>query len=168
MSDKSKLNKGEEMKYNKLVCQSYFKAGNGLNSETKRRIVKVRLRDVAIKGNFKGKHSDIKCQVPGCEQDETQHHVFQSFCIYTSNVQRLNDNVQYDDIFKNIVSSQAFVADIIFENIIKRSKIIPAPHEMSEGPEEPRKKGGVKKKLSASPNLVIRKAREQKRNKGKQ
>ena len=43
MSDKSKLSKGKEIKYNELACQSYFKGGHGLNSETKRRIVKVRL-----------------------------------------------------------------------------------------------------------------------------
>ena len=142
INDKSKLSKGKEIQYNQLAIQSYFKAGNGLTSETKRRIVQVRLRDIAIRGNFKGKHSDIKCKIPGCNQDETQSHVFQSFCMYTSNVQRLNNDVQYEGIFNNNVSSQALVADIIFENLFKRSKVIPAPPVMSEGPEEPRKRGG--------------------------
>ena len=168
LSDKSNLSKGKEIIYNQFSMQQYFMSGNKLNSDTNRKILKVRTHDVAIRGNFKGQYLDIKCQIPGCNQDETQFHVFQSFCVFTSSVQRLKNTVQYNDIFQNNVSSQALVANVIFDNLIKRTQIIPAPSDVSEGPEEPRMKGGAKKKLSASPNLVIRKARVWNRNQRKQ
>ena len=104
--------------------------------------------------------------MPGCSEIETQLHVFQSFCILTSDIQVQNNSVEYDDIFGTNINSQVFIANTIFDNLSKRRQIIPST--LGEGPEEPRREGGADNRTSASPSLVIRKAREKKRNREKQ
>ena len=101
--------------------------------------------------------------MPGCSEEETQSHIFQSYCIFASTIQDRNVSIEYKDIFGENVNSQAYVANMIYHNIVIRNHIIPSPG----GPEEPRTKGGRKKKPAASPSLVIRKARPGK-NKGQQ
>ena len=138
-----------------------------MNTETKRQILKIRIRDLALKGNFQKCYSDIKCPITGCNENETQYHVFQSFCVFKSNIQELSNSVLYEDIFGNDVRSQVIVASTIFENLKRRNKLLPSPDVRSEGPEEPRRKGEGNR-VTASPSLVIREARAKRRYKGKQ
>jgi len=163
LSDKSKLSKGKEIKYDKFVMQPYLKSGGNITSEVKRKIFTIRTRDLNIRGNFKNSYNDIKCQVPECDEQETQKHVFQSYCIHTSTIHDPNVSIKYEEIFGENVSSQSYVANVIYRNIERRNNIIPS----AGGPEEPRRRGGRKNKAAASPSLVIRKARPRK-NKGQQ
>ena len=158
LKDKSKLSKGKEIQYDRLKMKSYLESGYGLNSDTQRKILKIRVRDLAIRDNFKNSYSDIKCQVPGCEEVETQRHIYQSYCILTSIIQEPNTSIRYEDIFGHNASSQEYIAHTIYDNIEKRKRLFPS----AEGPEEPRKRGGRTKGASASTSLVIGKVRGKK------
>ena len=158
LKDKSKLSKGKEICYQKLEMQNYLKSGNTFNFQIRRNILRVRLRDVYLRGNFPNAFSNITCEVPECSEDETQKHVYHSYCIYKQTIQKkTTDSISYETIFGNNPYFQEVVARTIFENIEMRSKVIPS-HMRSEGPGEPRKRGGTK---DCSPRLVFRKARVQ-------
>ena len=153
LKDKNKLSKGKEIKYDALETQSYLQAGNNTDLDTKRKILRVRVRDIPVKGNFPNLYPDKKCPVQTCHEDETQKHVFHSRCIQTSSIAN-NQSIEYEEIFQNNTVSQAFVARMIFDNLESRKAFLPSSVK-SGGPGEPGR-GGAK----ATTSLVIRKARE--------
>ena len=153
LKEKNILSKGKEIKYDSLHIQAYLKTENKIDMDTKRRIMRVRLRDVPLRGNFPNSYTDKKCPVPSCNEEETQRHIYYSNCINTSSV-ALNKSVEYDEVFKENVASQVFIANMIYENIEKRKELIPSS-ATTGGPGEPRK-GGAK---NATTSLVIRRAR---------
>ena len=153
--DKSKLSKGKEITYTNLEMQAYLKSGNEVTTDLKRKILQVRLRDVALKGNFPKAYSSIECQMKDCKENETQRHVYYLDCTKTTSIQQHNNSIEYEDVFSDNISSQMHITRVIFANITKLKQILPS-HVRSEGPEEPRRGGGTR---SAATSLVIRKAR---------
>ena len=122
--DKQKLSKGKEIQYDKLETQLYFKPGNALSAETKRRIFKVRSRDLWLKCNFPHAFSDLQC-VTGCDQNnrDDQKHLF--YCSVLSGNSVMSNTVQYEDIFQQKdVSKQEQVVSIIYDHFKKRNKIV--------------------------------------------
>ena len=124
IKDKAKLSKGKEICYNKLETQCYFRPGTNLTTETKRRIFKVRSRDLLLKCNFPGAFDDLKC-VTGCDEDsiDDQKHLF--YCPVLSGNTVMSENVRYENIFiQNNVFKQEQVVNIIFDHFQKRNKIL--------------------------------------------
>ena len=131
------LSKGKEIKYSSLQMQSYLQPGCNISIEIRRKILGLRLRDIDLKGNFSKAYSDIYCQIPNCNEIETQRHVFYSTCIQSTNIQQQKEVIEYEEIFQNNVVVQTIVARIIYANIEKRKQIFPS-NVNNEGPEEPR------------------------------
>ena len=134
---KEKLSKGKECKYDKLELQSYFKSGNTLATDTKRKIFKTRSRDLYLKCNFPNAFSDLQC-VTGCDENsrDDQQHLFS--CSVLSGNTIMSDNIRYEDIFnQNDVLKQQQVVNILYKHLEKRNKFVSPDCDMS-GPLDPR------------------------------
>ena len=146
LKEKEKVSKGKDLHYEELRLQDYLTPGNNLSISDMRKIFQVRIRDMSVRANFPNAYKSTTCQSAGCDKKEIQEHVYTSGCWKNSdNAIKVNSSsTQYKDVFTNNVQKQIEIANIIFERISKRNKII-----RTDGPLD-----------SRGPNLVIRKVKK--------
>ena len=96
--EKLKLSKGNNLNYPQLKLQSYLKSDSNLTSETMKRILKVRLRDIPVKCNFPGAFSDNKCvAAPLCDKSESNEHLFSCEYLAAGN-EMAENNIKHEHI----------------------------------------------------------------------
>ena len=108
------------MKYDSPQMQNYFKPGNNMTTNEKRKICQIRLRDIPVKGNFPNMYDDQTCVVSECLMRETQDHIFD--CKYLCGEKELlNGRVNYEDIFDSDIDLQYKVMTM---RMATRNKVI--------------------------------------------
>ena len=148
--EKMKLSKGNNLNYPQLKLQSYLKSNSNLTSETMKRIMKIRLRDIPVKCNFPGAFSDNKCvAAPLCDKSESNEHLFSCEYLAAGN-EMTENNIKYEHIFSDNVQVQEQIANIMFSRLEKRNRLI---NPSGKGPADPRRRG--------LPSLGIKKTRRQ-------
>ena len=146
--DQRNLSKGKGLKYDKLSLQPYLKSVSELSSETMKKIIKIRLRDIYLKCNFPGAFGDRFCVAdPKCKKEDSNEHLFS--CEYLTLGNEISTtNITYAEIFNDDTYVQEQVANIMYTRLKKRNEII---NPTGKGPADPRKK--------SNPSLGIKEAR---------
>ena len=151
LREKQKLSKGKEISYTNFEMQKYFQPGQNLNTDSVRKIFRIRSRDLPIKGNFPNNHSDLTCPMMECNEVENQRHLWKCQFLSAKNTLCMSGS-EYDDIFGDDVGKQKTVMMIIFKRLEIRNK------SCNISAHEPRGR-------SAGLQLVIREARRGSRRK---
>ena len=119
-----------------------------------RRIMKIRIRDIPVRGNFPNASKQTDCPASNCSSKETQIHLYESNC-WTKNEENKTlstTGANYSDIYGRYIQKQFEVMVIMFRKLEKRNIIL-----REDGPLDPR--GGNQRNIQKAPNLVIRKAK---------
>ena len=135
---RSKISKGKEISYELFQIQSYLIPGSNFSSDDICNILKCRIRDLDIKGNFPKAYSDTKCPFPHCSSSESQIHF--AYCSFYSNGSIIPNNVQYIDIFKSDIKKQYQIMKILTKRIEERNKNFGTSLYTRGGPGDPRGK----------------------------
>ena len=117
LEEKSKLSKGKEIEYNEYKIQSYLTPGYELSTDDICMILKCRIRDLNVKGNFPNAYRDTKCIFPLCTSYESQSHL--ASCEFYDNHLIIPEGLIYEDIFISDVKKQHKIMNIL----AKRCKI---------------------------------------------
>ena len=106
--------------------------GSEVSAESVARILSLRIRDVAVRGNFPGGSNTVECVVPGCSEVELPQHTF--VCPFLSSEGDLMDNeLSYFDIFSDNIKKQWTISQIFFVRFQKRNSFL-----NGKEPEDPR------------------------------
>ena len=88
-------------------------------------IYHVRCRELNLKNNFPSASKDKKCLFPSCMQKDSQEHVFSSDCFSTgSEIEIVNPNINYTDIFSSHVQLQVNIVNIMYAKLEIRRTFI--------------------------------------------
>ena len=103
--------------------QNYLKSQLFSNSDIEV-LFKLRSKTVDVKSNFKTKHSNsVKCPITGCNQEDSQEHMFESCEILLKRSQYKNDKIKHKQIYSNTKSQYKAVK--IFKNLMEiRTKLL--------------------------------------------
>ena len=149
--------KGKEISYSRLETQSYLKSESKLTKDIQQKVIKIRTRDVYLKSNFPMAFKDRKCSASElCLSEESQKHIF-SCSFLSSENQLVQENIKYEDIFRNCVKSQEIISEIFFQRY-KRLKTIITSRGNNGRPHDP-------SQVNRHFRLGIREARREKMNK---
>ena len=158
LTDRQKLSKGREIKYDKLQIQNYLKSESGLSIQMMRNIYHIRSREIYLKCNFPSNFSDKSCvSLCGLGQD-SEIHIYT--CNYFSNENEIICEIlPFDVIFDNDVEKQIRVVNILYARLEIRKSFLPsaspesAPHDPRERRTRPQPRLGIreaKRKLAKS------------------
>ena len=124
MKERENLSKGQEITYDSLKIQRYLTHDSRLSIESMRRIYHVRCREIQVKSNYPSSFSDTKCPFSDCEKQDTQTHLFESYC-FSEQKEIMNiNNAQYEDIFGCDIEAKVNVVQIIFSKLENRRKFL--------------------------------------------
>ena len=123
LSEKEKLSKGKQIKYNSFKIQNYMKPGTGLSTQDIKLIYSIRTRNLYLKTNFPGMFDNDKCVNSSCQEKDNEFHLFYSKCFSEENT-LVRSGIEYENIFSNNVRQQKVVKDILMTRYEKRLKIL--------------------------------------------
>ena len=122
LDQKNKLSKGKEIVYKELKTQSYLHPESNLSSEDMCRILKSRIRDLDVKGNFVNSYTDTKCPINLCLSYESQSHL--AHCTFYPETTSITNGLQYKDIFNDDIEKLFQIMRILVSRTDIRSKMI--------------------------------------------
>ena len=152
-SEKIRLSKGKEIKYDSFDLQPYFKPENALSIDNMRKIYHIRTREIYIKANFPSAFKDTNCLIPSCTDRDEQTHIFNSSCFSEVN-ELAKDNIEYTSIFGQNVSDQMRVMNILFGKLERRMKLF-NPNHTGSSKDPSKSKLGIQKVKSRNTNKLI-------------
>ena len=160
--DKSKLSKGKELEYCMSELQQYLTPGSYLSSDDVCNILKCRIRDLDVKGNFPMKYSDKSCPFPDCKATESQYHF--ATCGYYPHTKVIPNGVHYSDLFESDPLKQYQIMKILMERFATRIKVIEEHTGGTESsvPVDPRRTGRTSADIRP-PRLVVRRRGKKKK-----
>ena len=157
---KNKLSKGKEIKYHQFQRQSYLIPGSNISSDDMCNILKCRIRDLDLKGNFPNAYEDKKCPFTRCNSPESQFHF--AYCEFYSDNSIIPRGIEYADLFESDVQKQFQIMKVLTKRMEERNKKFGTSLRTRRGPEDPRMKErrvrkGVTRNTTRQPlSLVIR------------
>ena len=121
MKEKSEVSKGKEIVYKDFEIQPYLKPGSEFSSDEICGILKCRIRDLDVRGNFPNAYKSIECPFPLCKETESQFHI--ASCSFYSESNLVSNDLHYEDIFKSDVQKQFEVMKILMKRIEERNRL---------------------------------------------
>ena len=119
----SKQSKGKEIYYHNLKTQSYLSPKSKLSVSSMQKIFQLRSRNLPVKKNFPNCHSDTKCVVTECQDEDSQEGLF--LCKYLGPWnQVIERNTKYEDIVLDDVIKQMQIVKIIDQKFQSRIKYL--------------------------------------------
>ena len=106
--ERKRLSKGKNLEYEELTTQPYLLPGNSLTITDMRRIMKIRIRDIPVRGNFPNASKQTDCPASNCSSKETQIHLYESNC-WTKNEENKTlstTGANYSDIYGRYIQKQ--------------------------------------------------------------
>ena len=117
--------------------QSYLCPESNISSEDMFRILKCRIRDLDVKGNFVNSYKDTKCPFNLCSSYESQSHL--AHCTFYPENTLIPNGLKYQDMFKDDIGKVFQIMRILVSRTEIRSKLIESQHHKNVGPEDPRR-----------------------------
>ena len=124
LHQKQNMSKISHIKYTKLHMQEYLKASTFTNKEAET-LCNARGRMIDVKANYKGSHTDLSCP-PQCDKNnlDTQSHLLSCDNLHGQDIQIVNTNQSYEDIFSDNVDKQLITTRVLINKLELRKKIL--------------------------------------------
>ena len=117
---KESHSKIRNLKHKSYEMQNYLKSNaEKITQDEAKEIFKLRSKVTDVKGNFKGKYENIKCQL--CEEDEDQKHII--ICKELNKSENEEKIPDFEEIYKGNINNQVKIVRKFLENMKKRRKL---------------------------------------------
>ena len=117
---KESHSKIRNLKHKSYEMQNYLKSNaEKITQDEAKEIFKLRSKVTDVKGNFKGKYENIKCQL--CEEDEDQKHII--ICKELNKSENEEKIPDFEEIYKGNINNQVKIIRKFLENMKKRRKL---------------------------------------------
>ena len=134
------MSEGKEINYEHKKEQQYLSAGSNLSTDDSLMILKCRIRDLDVRGNFPNAYNDTICPFPQCTDYESQYHL--ASCEYYCDDSVIPEGLEYGDLFKSKVEKQHQITKILMKRMSIRNSRFSSNSRSSCGPVDPRRDRG--------------------------